>query len=183
MFYKTKPNLWNSDSIHVVICHLSQCACRLFSLIWLSLLLGIIPVPMSPVYCATKHAVVGYTRSWAVSVCHSKLLLLAMYTNNFKIRYHMRIWKDNLVNIAKKKNTGLRLSVMKTNNTLVYFVLRLKYHCIYFQANPDMKNEGIRFNTLCPSFTDTDLVRNIQSGDVINPEWAKEATKQLGLMT
>lgn len=28
---------------------------------------GLTPVPFAPVYCATKHAVVGFTKSWAVS--------------------------------------------------------------------------------------------------------------------
>lgn len=53
----------------------------------------------------------------------------------------------------------------------------------FFQANLEMKSEGIRFNTLCPSITDTDLVRNIRTGNVINVELAKAATKHLGLLT
>ena len=40
----------------------------------------------TPVYCATKHAVIGYTRSWAVSTMTSFLLTsmskARLYENN-----------------------------------------------------------------------------------------------------
>ena len=38
-----------------------------------AMFLGVMPVPFAPAYAASKHGVVAYTRSWAVSEQRAEL--------------------------------------------------------------------------------------------------------------
>lgn len=121
---------------------------------------GLVSLPFIPIYCATKSGVLSYTKAVAVRF----LLFIISYisTSDGARAWPIKLtWKEKHFPVYK---TGL----YKTkNNTFRYddeTQIGLKWFMtfLFLKKQAEIAAQGITLSCICPGFTDTAFVQNLE---------------------
>lgn len=121
---------------------------------------GLVSLPFIPIYCATKSGVLSYTKAVAVRFLLSIISYIS--TSDGARAWPIKLtWKEKHFPVYK---TGL----YKTkNNTFRYddetqIALKWFMTFLFLKKQAEIAVQGITLSCICPGFTDTAFVQNLE---------------------
>ena len=110
--------------------------------------------PHQPVYTATKHGVIGFTRAMAVRYIHTRTL--QVQPSKMSPPCQMPIdWQPTIYASTSRHNEFL----------VAKFLLNRMSHSMFLQDASSQGGYGVRINVLCPAFVDTPLLHSVEHED------------------